>query len=661
MTDLSDLFSPITLRQCEVKNRILISGHVNGMAGEASLPNERELRYHEARAKGGYGLIVMGAAAVTPNSWLFPSVIQGWRDEIIPWYRKISDAVHAHGSKLMVQAWHNGHQETGFFSWAHAQCPSQIVSAGQGEAPGGMDEDDIRGAIKNYVDFALRCKEGGLDGVELHFAHGYLPQQFLSPYSNIRTDRYGGSLENRMRFGMELIEAVREAVGGEFVVGLRISGDEMIAAGLKLPDMKEIAPIWAASGKIDYLNVSGGTYRSIAPFVGPMMVPAGAFVFLAAEIRQVVDIPVFAAVRINDPVMADKIIKNGEADMVVMTRASICDPEMPNKARAGRFDDIRQCIACNEGCWERIEHHQPVTCMQNPETGREGVFKLDPAPKSKKVVVVGGGPAGMKAAAAAKERGHEVTLFEKSAELGGAILVPAKLPARQEWSQCVRFLAHELKRLNVKVSLRTEATAARVLAENPDAVIVATGSSPFVGTAPGVVGPDAAIQVEAGTHFVTAEDVIEGKVETGGKVVIADFQNYMKGMITAEFLADQGKDVTLIMPLPFRLLAANPYDIDKPTHAIQTWNMTAKGVKKISDFEVKKAAPGKVTIRNVFTEKDQDIEADTLVTSYWRRSESGLYDELKGKVKDLRKIGDCLAPRRVINAIYEGYKAGMEI
>ncbi|MBI5905980.1 MAG: FAD-dependent oxidoreductase [Deltaproteobacteria bacterium] len=661
MSNLPDLFSPIKLRHCEIRNRILISGHVNGMAGEASLPNERELRYHEARAKGGYGLIVMGAAAVSPHSWLFPSVIQGWRDEIVPWYRKISDAVHAHGSKLMVQAWHNGHQETGFYSWANAQCPSQIVSAGQGEAPAAMDEDDIRQAVKDYVDFALRCKEGGLDGVELHFAHGYLPQQFLSPYSNIRTDRYGGSLENRMRFGMELIDAVREAVGGEFVVGLRVSGDEMIPAGLKLADMKVIAPVWAETGKIDYLNISGGTYRSIAPFVGPMMVPAGSFVYMAAEIRQVVDIPVFAAVRINDPVMADNIIRNGEADMVVMTRASICDPEMPNKARAGRIDDIRLCIACNEGCWERIEHHQPITCMQNPETGREGVFRLEPAPRPKNVVVIGGGPAGMKAAAAARARGHRVTLFERKSELGGAILVPARLPARQEWSQCVRFLAHELKRLGVTVRTGTEATAALVLAENPDAVIVATGSVPFGGTAAGTVGPDAAIRVEDGAHVVTAEDVIEGRAETGDKVVIADFQNYMKGMITAEYLADRGKDVTLVMPLPFRLLSANPYDIDKPTHAIQTWNMTAKGVRKISDFEVKKAAPGRVTIRNVFTEKDEILEADTLVTCYWRRSEGGLYDELKGRVKELRRIGDCLAPRRVINAIYEGYKAGMEI
>jgi 2,4-dienoyl-CoA reductase-like NADH-dependent reductase (Old Yellow Enzyme family)/thioredoxin reductase len=639
----------------------MISGHINMLAGHDGLPSERELRYHEARAKGGYGLIVMGATAVNPHSWIIPEGVKGWTDEIIPWYRRYSEAVHAHGARLMVQAWHNGHQNSGFYSGVNSQCASQIPSAGQGEVPAAMDEEDIRQAIRDYAAFAVRCRKGGLDGVEIHCAHGYLPQQFLSPYSNIRKDRYGGSLENRMRFSMEVIDAVREAVGEDFVLGLRIIGDEMIRVGLTLDDMKEIAPIWARTGKVDYLNISGGTYRSVAPFVGPMMVPPRSFVYLAAEIKQVVDIPVIAAVRINDPSMANDILKNNEADMVVMTRASICDPEMPNKAREGRLDDVRLCIACNEGCWERAEKHSPITCTQNPETGREGAFRLEPAPKPKKVLVIGGGPAGMKAAASARQRGHDVTLYEKSSQLGGAIRIAAKVPAREEWSQCIRFLEHDLKRVGVKVLMNTEATAEAVLREKPDAVIVATGSTTIESTEADVVGPDAAIEVEQGMQVVTAEDVIEGKAKTGRKVVIADFQNYVKGLITAEVLADQGKDVTLVMPLGYRVFGATPYDIDNPTHAIQVMNLTAKGVKRIRDFEVKQAVPGKVTIRNVLTEQEQDLEADTLVTSYWRSSDTRLYDELKGKVKEIHKIGDCLAPRRVINAIYEAYKVAMEL
>jgi len=661
MTEMAELFSPITFRNCTVKNRIMISGHIHMLASHEGMPNERELRYHEARAKGGFGLIVMGAAAVNPHSWIIPEGHKGYLDEIIPWYQRYSDAVHAHGAKLMIQAWHNGHQNSGFWSNVNSQCASQIPSAGQGEVPAVMDEDDIQQAVRDYADFAVRCQKGGLDGVEIHCAHGYLPQQFLSPYSNIRKDKYGGSLENRMRFSMELIDAMREAVGEDFVLGMRIIGDELVRVGLTLDDMREIAPIWAQTGKVDYLNISGGTYRSVAPFVGPMMLPPRPFVFLAAEIKQVVDIPVIAAVRINEPAMANDIIKNNEADMVVMTRASICEPDMPNKAKEGRVDDIRLCIACNEGCWERAEKHSAITCMQNPETGREGEFKLEPTSNPKKVVVIGGGPAGMKAAAAAKERGHDVTLYEKSSQLGGAILIAARVPAREEWNQCIRFLEHDLERVGVKVLMDTEATAEAVLAENPDAVIVATGATTIESTEPDVVGPDAAIEVEQGTHVVTAEDVIEGKVETGQKVVIADLQNYMKGLITAEVLADQGKEVKLVMPLSFRVFGATPYDLDNPTHSIQAMNLTAKGVERVRDFEVKQAVPGRVTMRNVLTEQEEELEADTLVTSYWRSADTRLYDELKGKVKEIHKVGDCLAPRRVINAIYEAYKVAMEL
>jgi hypothetical protein len=267
----------------------------------------------------------------------------------------------------------------------------------------------------------------------------------------------------------------------------------------------------------------------------------------------------------------------------------------------------------------------------------------------------------MKAAVVARQRGHDVSLYEKSGELGGAILITAKVPSRQEFNQAVRHLKHEVDRLGVNVHLNTDVTADRVLRESPDTVIVATGGVALADPSPEVVGTGFAIDIAPGTHVVTAEDVLTGTVECGHKVVIADQQNYMKGMVTAEFLADRGKEVTLVMPLPIRYVTANPYEVDHFTLAVQTANLKSKGVKRVTDSEVTAARPGTVVIRDVFTEQTEELNADTLVLSYWRKAENKLYDELRGKVKELHKIGDALSPRRLINAIYDGHKVAMSI
>ncbi|MFO7965167.1 MAG: FAD-dependent oxidoreductase [Desulfobacterales bacterium] len=659
MTHLPNLFSPITIRNCEIRNRILVSGHMTSFTTDG-LPNDRYVKYHEARAKGGVGLIVMEAAMVSPEVQVEPAILQGWRDDIVPWLTKISDTVHEHGAKIFCQAWHNGNQSQSFYSWRNTRGVSGIPSAALGEVPEVLDEEGIRDIIQKYVAFSQRLKAGGFDGVELHFGHGYLPQQFLSPYSNIRTDKYGGSLENRMRFGLELMEAVRTAVGDDFVVGIRTSGDEMTPGGYTLDDMKEIAPIWEENGYIDYLNVTVGTYVSAGVSLPPMGFPPRPFVYLAAELRQVVDLPVFAAIRIIDPELADEIIKNHEADMVVMTRATICDSQMPNKAREGRFDDIRRCIDCNEGCWERTLAHRPITCVQNPESGREAEFTLQPVDVPKKIMVIGGGCAGMKAAAAAKERGHQVDLYEKTDQLGGAVLIHAKAPTREEMSQVVRYLNHELDRLKVNVHMNTLVDAALVEQEKPDAVIVATGASTITDYGPEQVGPFFAVAVEDGAHVVTAEDVLERKVETGDRVVIGDFQQYIKGIIAADVLADQGKQVTLVMPTG-TLFNRAPYLVEGANFLFHMQILTMKQVNFVPGMMVKGAKPGKVVLRQLLTEQDVEVDADTLVTAYWRKADTALYDRLKDRVPEIYKIGDCLSPHRLISAIYQGYKTGMEL
>jgi len=657
MSELTHLFSPMTIRNVTFRNRIFSSAHVTAL-GEKGLPTDRHVRYYEARAKGGAGLIIQEGTVVSPHAQFHEkSFVQGWKEEIRPWLKKIVDTVHAHGTKMFLQLWHGGNYSCSYYTNRPGVSSSDIPMNFIGEVPLALDEEMIRQEVQAFVDLALKGKEAGYDGVELNFAHGYLHQQFMSPATNIRKDAYGGSLENRMRFGMEVIAKVREALGEDMVIGVRASADELIPEGYTLEDMKEVMSIWEGTGLLDYLSV---TINGVAA-ISPMMIPPRPFVYCAAEIKQIVDLPVFAAIRINDPVTANDIIKNNEADMVAMTRATLCDPELPNKAREGRLDDIRLCIACNQGCWGNWERRESITCTQNPEAGREGEFQITPTSSPKKVMVIGGGCAGMEAAVVAKHRGHEVALYEKSERLGGAILIPARVPSRQELGQAVRYLEHEVERLAIPVHLNTEVTADRVLQESPDVVIIAIGGEAVSDPSPDVVGPCRAIRIEPGSHVVTAEDVLEGKVETGQRVVIADQQNYMKGLVTAEFLADQGKDVTLVMPVPVRLTTPNSYDVDLITLTVQTMNIKMKGVKRVHDNEVKEAMPGKVVLRDAFTEQLQEIEADTLVLSYWRKADPKLYGQLKGKGKEIHRIGDALAPRRLINAIYDGYKVASEI
>lgn len=280
-----------------------------------------------------------------------------------------------------------------------------------------------------------------------------------------------------------------------------------------------------------------------------------------------------------------------------------------------------------------------LRARQHPVTGREGVFEIRPTDNPKKVMVVGGGVGGMKAATIAKERGHQVSLYEKASKLGGTLAIPAAFTPRADLGQVIRFLEHEVKRLGVDVHLNTEVTASMIEQQKPDAVIVATGGTAIDNPAPDIVGPSAAIEIEKGTHVVTVEDVLQGKVETGQRVVIVDTQNYMKGLITAEYLADQGKDVSIVLNLSYR--------IDGPTIAIQIINLTLKNVRRITEHEVIKAAPGKVTIRHSISQMEEELDADTLVLSYWRKANNKLFNDIKGKVKEVYKIGDCAAPRKV--------------
>jgi mycofactocin system FadH/OYE family oxidoreductase 2 len=648
--ELRALFSPVQVGRLTLKNRIYSSGHAEAMA-ESGRPGDRLTRYHEAKARGGCALTIFGgSSSVHPSSpaaaW---KQIANHDDSIIPAYRALADAVHAHGCLVFTQLTHMGRRAQADGEEADVLlAPSQIPERVHREVPHELEAEQIAELVRAFGDAARRCREGGLDGIELSMAHNHLIDQFWSPLFNERTDEYGGSLDNRMRFAMDVLREIRRQVGGDFVVGARISGDEHTPGGLSAADMGTIARRLAASGFVDFLSIIGGgahTHTLQAAVVPNMSFAPGLFVPLAAQIKAVVpEMPILHASRIVDPRHAERIVAAGEVDVVGMTRALIADPDLPRKAREGRFDDIRTCVGANEGCIDRIYQGKAVSCVQNPAAGREDELgEVRPAATVRRVVVVGGGVAGLEAARMAALRGHRVLLLEKAAELGGQVLLAARAPARAEYAGIVRFLTRQIDRLGVEVRLGVEATAELVLAERPDAVVVATGSRPYV---PPVPGSD-------GKHVVTTREVLAGEAKVGASVVVVDDVATEEGLSVAELLLDQGKRVEICSPL-FHV----GQDIGATSIAPLYARLHGKGVVLTPGTELTAIEGSTVILRNVFSGALHRREAvDTIVLALGSRSTDALYRALKGHVALLHAAGDCVAPRGVHAAILDGTRA----
>ena len=651
---LRTLFSPIQVGSVTLKNRIYSSGHAEAMA-EGGRPGDRLTRYHAAKARGGCALTIFGgSSSVHPSSpaaaW---KQIANHDDSIIPAYRALADAVHAHECLVFTQLTHMGRRaQADGEEAAVLLAPSQIPERVHREVPHELEAEQIAELVRAFGEAARRCREAGLDGIELSMAHNHLIDQFWSPLFNQRLDEYGGSLENRMRFGFEVLRETRRRIGRDFVVGARISGDEFTRGGLTAADMAEIARRLAASGLVDFLSIIGGgahTYELQAAAVPNMSYATGVFVPLAAAIKQAAPgLAIFHASRIVDPVHADRVVAAGEIDVVGMTRALIADPELPRKAREGRLDDIRTCVGANEGCIDRIYQGKPVTCVQNPATGREReLADVHRAAKPRKVVVVGGGVAGLEAARTAAIRGHRVVLFEKTAELGGQVLLAARAPARGEYAGIVRFLAGQVGKLGVEVRLDVDATPPTVLAEHPEAVVIATGSHPFV---PAVPGGD-------GKHVVTDRDVLGGEAKVGARVVVVDDVHTQQALSTAELLVEQGKHVEVISPLFYV-----GQDIGVTSIAPLYKRLFTRGVVLTPGTELRAVEGSAVIVANVYSGAERRIEAvDTVVLSAGSRSTDSLYRALKGQVPELHAVGDCVAPRGVHQAILDATRVARKI
>jgi 2,4-dienoyl-CoA reductase-like NADH-dependent reductase (Old Yellow Enzyme family)/thioredoxin reductase len=644
------LFSPIRIGSMMVQNRIVSSAHhplfVNLQTG---LLDERMINYWAAKAKGGTGLIETYLTTTHPkveyDTFRRPGVVAA--------FKRAADAVHQHGAKLVCQIANSGAQGGGWGAPAGWAPSSVLTPDGQGilNCPHEMTRDEVKAFVGAFANAAKVAKEAGADGVQIHGAHGYIIHEFMSPYTNRRTDEYGGNLENRMRFPLEVIEAVRDAVEKDFVVGMRISADEFVPGGFSLDDMLIMAPMMTRTGKLDYLSVSGGVYRTIGTAIDPMYYPLNSFVYLAAALKQVVDIPVVARGRITDPVQAEEILANNQADMVSIVRGIIADPEWSNKAREGRLDEIRKCIGCNEGCWGSIYFTRLVmrgiTCTMNPVVGKEGDpgwGELIPATKKKRVMVIGGGPAGLEAARVAALRGHQVSLYDKNSELGGQTLIAAKAPGRDGFLDLGRYQTYQMKLLNVDVHLNTEVTPETVKKENPDAVVVATGSVPLI---PDIAGVD-------GKNVVTVWQVLQGEVAVDNNVVIVGDDDHIQSLSTADFLAEQGKKVEVLCWGYYHGPKVEP-----ATRQAIYQRLLQKGVVLTPNTSVKAISGNTVVTMNVFTNQERRIEGvDTVVIACGGKENNALYYALKDNVKEIYVVGDANGIRKIHDATMDGAMVG---
>lgn len=642
------LFTPIKVGSLTLTNRIVFSAHLTNYA-EGYMPSERHVYYYRERARGGAGLIITEEHSTHPTDHPYEKLIHAFNPAVIPGYKQITATVHAEGTPILAQINHNGGQSSGMFTRLPAWAPSSVADPMFREVPKAVELEDIQEIIAGYAQVAYHTQLGGFDGVELQCSHSSIVRQFLSRHNNLRSDGYGGGLEQRMRLLREIIAAIRARVGRSYVLGVRLCGDELIRDGIVLDEAVAAARILAADGLIDYINTSIGTAtHTLYMIEASMHIPPGYALFISSAIRKAVRLPVIGVGRIKDPIQAERVLQEGHADLVGIVRAQIADPEFARKSRENRVEDIRLCLSCNQECVGRMGLNRWMGCIETPATGREkelGIGTLQPAPRPKRVTVVGGGPAGLKAAVIAARRGHRVTLYERQPELGGQVNLAVKVTNRAEFGDLVRNLLHELHQLEVTVHTGVAADAEMVLAGQPDAVVIATGSVPDHSAFPGADGPEVA----------DVTDILAGRVTPGKRVMIIDRLGFHEATSVAEYLAEQGCRVEIVTPT---LYVGQDLGV---TLDLENWYRRARqrNIVCTPNVSVLNAANGVVTAVHNYSGQIITFDpVDTIVLAVQRRVNSGLYFALKGRVPELHRIGDAMAPRRAHAAIIEGERAG---
>ncbi|MCU1785131.1 FAD-dependent oxidoreductase [Pseudomonas sp. 13B_2.1_Bac1] len=643
------LFEPLALRGKRLKNRIMSSGHDTSMPTDNRV-NPPLIAYHRARAEGGVGLIVLQVAGVHDSARYTSHVLMATDDACIEGYRELAETCHAHGTVVLSQIFHPGREimESADGLLAVAYSASGVPNERFRVMPRALDQAMIDEIVAGYAAAARRLHQAGIDGVEVVASHGYLPAQFLNPRVNRRSDGYNGALEQRLRFLTEILAAVRAATDADFIIGLRISADERDAEGLT--ESESLEAVQSLQTQLDYVHIVAGTSASLGGaihIVPPMAIAAAYLADEAATFKASLSIPLFVTGRINQPQEAELILARGQADVCGMTRALICDPLMPAKTLDGRVEDVRACIACNQACIGHFHKGLPISCIQHPETGRELQFgEVQATLKRKRIMVVGGGPAGMKAAAVAAQRGHAVTLYEASAQLGGQVLLAQLLPRRSEFGGASTNLQREMQLAGVQVLRNTRVDRALVEREQPDHVIIATGAEPYW----------PAFEQGGELQVVDAWQVLRDAVPLGRSVVVVDWRCDWIGPGIAERLVRAGHQVQLAvngthcgenLPLYVRdQLAGELHRLGIPIIPYAR----LYGCDDTTVYLQHTASGEPMLLENI----------DTLVLCQGHQPVDTLGAQLQGLVP-FDRIGDCLAPRTAEEAIYEGLKVAWNL
>jgi 2,4-dienoyl-CoA reductase-like NADH-dependent reductase (Old Yellow Enzyme family)/thioredoxin reductase len=644
MNRLPYLFSPIRIKSLELVNRVVMPPMGTNLGNPDGTVSEANLAYIMRRAKGGAGLIITEISSVHPSGSAIGNELGSYDDRFIPGLKKIADAVHAAGARVALQLHHAGRESLFLLQQGKAVAPSPIPSLIFRLTPREIIREEIQEIIAAFGAAARRGIEAGFDAVEVHGAHGYLLTQFLSSLSNKRDDEYGGSLINRSRFMIEVLQEVRKAVGPDFPISLRLSVEECIKDGYTFEDIRPILPNLVKAGA-DMLHASLGTHGSPGGITSASPeYPPGFNVWRAKKLKEAVGLPVIAVGRFSDPSLANEVIGRGEADLVAFGRQYLADPDFLIKAREGRPEDIRKCLACNQGCIERlILGEGKIRCALNPETGQEMIYPQGPAVVRRKVWIVGGGPGGLTAAYEAARLGHNVTLFEKGGETGGQLRFASKSPFKDLYGKWVSWLASQVKKMGVVVRTDTEVTEGMISEGNPEVVILASGGERIK---PDITGIDL-------PHVCNAWQVLSGAVPPGKHAVVIG--GGLIGMETADYLCQKGTQVTLV-----EVLKRSPVlKITSHGYMLHT-RLKEAGCRLLFNTTLRKIEESSVTA--MIEEREQILSpVDQVVIAVGLKPQDGLKEILQTRKIRHFIIGDALQPRRILEATEEGARAAWSL